>query len=422
MANPIAAQTYAGFARQYISERTGGVPGSGTWSVNSKIFDISVWPAATDSTPITEGSSFSAGALALDDTDPRGIITQNASAGMLYLGNGLAVQPINIKYAGQTSNLIQSGYFDASQGGWTFGGAQYFLGLLGSGDVVMLRSADSGATWTVQASGFVTFGDSSTGMLQRVDNKIYCFFPTNFGDTSWALWVFDLTTNTWAAPALPITFASAALAHFLNPWTNGLFAYANGDIGVFYYRTVSGTPTPFYRENVSGAWSAEVQLPGQSCANLIIDPSGQKLWLLTYDTANDRTSAVHVSTVAHGGALVPDIFIIPAAISSSDGVGHSSIQNGLILVPRDDQNDVSNVVWVANLSDGQFHPEVLPLPAGESPNNSSCAYMMFPNGFTLTNPPPVITCPVANVAVLGMPYDGQILVSGGQPPYTFETL
>lgn len=419
MGNPIAAQTFAGFARQYISQRTGGVPGSGTWSVNSKIFDIATWSTATDGTAITEGSSFSAGALALDDSDPRGMITQNAAAGMLYLGNGLSVQPINITYSGQVSNFIQSGYFDTSQGGWTFGGAQYFLGLLGSGTVVMLRTPDSGVTWAVQSTGFVVFGDSSTGMLQRVNNKIYCFFPTNFADTQWALWVFDLATNTWSAPALPITFASAALAHFINPWTNGVFVYANGDVGVFYYRTVTGVRTPFYIENVSGTWGAEVQLPGESCANIIIDPSGELLWLLTYGTHNDRDSAVHVSTVAHGGVLTADIFIIPATIGQSDGVGHCSIQNSLIFVPRDDQNDTSNAIWVANLSDGQFLKELLPLPSGESINNSSCAYMMFPNGYISAGIPLALPCPLASPGTVGQPFTETLIASGGVPPYTY---
>lgn len=46
----------------------------------------------------------------------------------------------------------------------------------------------------------------------------------------------------------------------------------------------------------------------------------------------------------------------------------------------------------------------------------------FCAGFALVTPSLSITCPVINSGDIGIPYEGQILVSGGTPPYTFETI
>lgn len=507
MANPLAAHTFD-FWRIYLSERNDAAPGAGTWGTNQLIYDGNLV------TPqYLRASVFSAGALSATDT--RGIVVKSdvssGSSKLLFLGEGLPDAPIPVSVTvGAFESFDAIDFWDTSQGAWSYGSDLYIAGYLNQSPSAfwLIKSTNGGASWTRLTHANAPPGDGELAAIQRINDTLYFFAPSDtLGTGNFALYALDLSTGVWAAPTAALT--SSGIAEFCiaahGKWSNGLIVYPDGDIGIFYVSSALGY-LPAYREWNGASWGAAVTLPGEACANMIIDPGQEIIHCFTYDGIFDEDDVIY-SKVAHGGGLTSTIFTIPG-VPSSDGVGHSSIQNDKIFVPRDD--NVVNSVWVALLSDGQFVEEVLPTPsdetnkiqslsisnagsgytastyvridgyAGTNPtygfisavNGSggvtsfsfgasaavpigggysvgivgttpgwttpavgtgltvnitavaakepSCAYMMFPNGFT---PEPFgLACPIDNTIALGVPYSGTLTVSGGTAPFTFVLL
>ncbi len=361
---PVAVHTFD-FVRVYVSQRDGSAPGSGVWSNPVKIFDGVSDPGESFS---GTANTFSAGALSQDLSEPRGIVAKDGAGGgatLMFLGNGLPDLPKAITW-GSGNTIGSVDYWDVSQGAFTpTNGALYLVGVDESVfpfKLLVLKSTDNGTTWT-QMDAANAPGTNAIGAIQRVDDVVY-FFSSDSSAVDYFITKFDTATDLFTSPIA--TLASAPISDFgqsRNTWSNSLFVFPNGDYGIIYDSSNSGTPV--YRL-YSGSWGAEITLPGITYANSVLDPSLELIHAWSYDTTS-RDSSVHYSTVAHAGTVTPDIFIIPAPSGiNTDGVGKCSIQLSMIFCPRDDSADFDNSVWVALLSDGQFQKELLPIPTGES--------------------------------------------------------
>ncbi len=361
MANPVAAFTFGGFLRIYTTVRDLAPPGGGTWATVVKIFDTASNPT------FPTGQTFSAGSLVA--ADPNGITVQSGSHGLAFLGDGLPTVPIYVAAAGLGGAPNSSDYWDTCQGAWSFG-SELYLAVARGGILYILKSTNAGATWAIQdaangPTGLPSFGTQAA--IQRV-NDLLCVFVAD--GTDFSIWEFDLTvaTNQWSA-----SFGLLSIPNFsdfgLRSWSNGLFKFPNGDyIAIYDIDTFPGPQLVVVRQfTAAGAtWGSNLVLPGLRYANSVIDPSFNTVHILTYQTTG-QTSPVHYSTFTHASSsLTTDIAIIPATVSASDGVGHCSIQNNILFVPRDDENDFNNAVWAATVPvAGNFFKELLPIPAGE---------------------------------------------------------
>ena len=350
MATPKAAFTFD-TTRVYLTSRDNAAPGSGTWSAPTTIFDGVLQPTFASFTTMSAG--------ALDESEDFGILATSLS-GLSYLGNGSPDTPQYVNFAGESGTPFSSDYWDMSQGAWTFGGNKYAAVQDGS-NIQIIISADSGATWTALDSANAPDIAPNNAAIQRIGDKIYIFGSDNStGD--WGVYSFTMTAGSGAWDGLlTATFSAFSTINGLNDWSGGLFKYPNGDFGVVYRHSGVGC---VYNEYTSGAWSGEVSMPGNAFANAVIDPTQELIHVFAYN-ATSRLGTVHYSTVAHGGTVTPDIFIIPApiGISSADGVGHCAILNGMIFVPRDDSADHANSVWVGTLPVTTLIKELLPVPA-----------------------------------------------------------
>ncbi len=359
MATPKVAFTFD-TTRVYLSSRDNAAPGSGTWSAPSTIFDGVLQPTFASFTTMSAGG--------VDEADDFGILATSLN-GLSYLGNGSPDTPQYVTFAGQAGTPFSSDYWDISQGGWTYGGAKWAAVEDGT-NIQIIKSTDSGVTWAAQDSAGKPDIANNNAAIQRVDNKIYIFGADNGTGSDWAVYSFDMATGLWDG-ILTASFSSFSVKNGLNDWSNGVFIYPNGDFGVVYTHFGSGL---VYQEYASGVWSGEVTIPGGSLANVAIDPGLELLHVFGYN-GTSRLGTVHYSTVAHGGVVTGDIFIIPApiGIGSADGIGHPSILNEMIFAPRDDSADHANSVWVALLSDGQFFKELLPVPTDAHDSISSAS-------------------------------------------------
>lgn len=396
MSFPLAAHTLSpNFIRVWLSQRDLAVPGSGTWSSPVKIFD------GSGSMTIPGCRTFSAGGL--DSSSPYGIVgnSGNVHNELAFLGNGLPTSPILISYPGQTGFIVSSDYWDTSQGaiyydGSAGGTAGYYLPHYCQGEFILriIKTTDDGASWAQCDSANAPIdGDGTTIAMQRVDHFLYFFISLDFSDTNWSILPFDMSTATYGAPFAAITISN--FARFAqssgDSWTNGLFKFSNGDFAVIYQETV--TDNVNYISWDGASWSSPLVLPSGSVgyANSLIDPALASVHVLTY-SGSDISSPINYHNITHPGMVLTTVAnAIPAPVTTTnDGVGHSSIQGGMLFVPRDDLNDNDNSVWVATLPIATFSKELLPIPAGEEDETPSCAYMMFPNGYSLSLIPDVI--------------------------------
>lgn len=356
MANPVAAHTFD-FVRIYLSTRTGGAPGSGVWTSPLTIFDGTLNPSFVDAI------TFSAGALG--GADPSGILCQTDNAGKLaFLGNGAPATPVQISVG--ADQFLSSDYWDISQGAWTINGNLYAIVTKSPSNInptSIIKSTDGGITWAYMDAAHQP-PRSDTVAVQRVDGKIYWFGAVSSPSFGAAFYIFDTATDTWSAQ-------TGFLANFplqnmgQNAWSNGIFPFANGDIGVIYTHDSSGPGAGVvYHLYAGGAWGTPVYIPGANYGVSLLDPSQSLIHVFNYVT--NRAGQVIYSTVTHAGVATPSIFTFPATPAGSDGLGHPSIQNGMIFVPRDDSADFDNSVWVATLPATTFFKETLPIPVGES--------------------------------------------------------
>jgi hypothetical protein len=397
--NPLAGQVFD-FVKIYISQRDFAAPGSGTWSNPVTIFD------GTISTTFAKGETFTAGGLV--EGDSHNIVTQafgGSLTGLAYLGDGLPSAPQQILYAGKSESIGPS-WWNSDQGCYLVGGVLYLVVL--NFVVTVIASSDSGATWTQQDPTNGPTGLNQDGTFcatQRVDDKIVVFTTTDQTDLHFAIWEFDMTTGLWSAPITTLT-----ISNFFDmanqPFTNGVFKFANGDYLVFY-DIFSGASQPFCRLwTPGGGWGSPHALPGAQCANFLMDPDLDTIHICTYDASSGQSpfnfSQVEYSRYRHTtDTVTPSITTIPAAVGmNSDGVGHMSIQGGMIFIPRDDYADLDNSVWVGTLPVTALVKELLPVPSGEGGKSPSCAYMMYPNGYSLT-PAPSPVPPLINPGPAG---------------------
>lgn len=431
---PLAAHTLSpNFIRVWLSQRDLAVPGAGTWSSPVKIFD------GSGSMTIPGCRTFSAGGL--DSNSPYGIVgnSGNANNELAFLQNGLPTAPILISYPGQTGFIVSSDYWDTSQGaiyydGSAGGTAGYYLPHYCQGEFILriIKTTDDGASWAQCDSANAPInGDGTTIAMQRVDHLLFFFISLDFSDTNWSILPFDMSTTTYGAPFAAITISN--FARFAqssgDSWTNGLFKFHNGDFAVIYQETV--TDNVNYISWDGASWSAPLVLPSGSVgyANSLIDPALDSVHVLTYN-GSDISSPINYHNITHPGMVLTTVAnAIPAPVTTTnDGVGHSSIQGGMLFVPRDDLNDNDNSVWVATLPVATFSKELLPIPSGEEDETPSCAYMMFPNGYSLAGtcqivvssgpiPPPVVVLPCPTpFDVLG-PEDPNVLIN---EPYSIN--
>lgn len=389
MANPVAAHTFD-FVRTYLSTRTSGVPGSGVWTNPITIVD------GTLNANFKTGSTFSAGAL--DSVEPKGIVVTSLDAALVnrlvFCGDGLPTVPIEITFAGQIGGrTLSSDYWDTAQGAWYYLGA-YYLAVQNGGGInppVILKSVDAGATWVIQddSNGPTGSGaDGSLASIQRVGNKLCIFAPINSGDVDFAIWEFDFTTDKWGASFAPINIPNFGVFAQSNGdnWVNSLFKFPNGDFAVIY-QEISGSRNVVYRlwSASSARWGATLTIPSSTIgyANSAMDPGLGSIHIITY-TGGNIGQELNYHTITHPGSVLTTILnAIPAVVtSSSDGVGHCSIQNGMLFVPRDDSNDFDNAVWVADLPVTSFLKELLPIPPGETDELLSVAVGAGGAGYT----------------------------------------
>lgn len=364
MANPVAAHTFD-FTRVYLSTRTGGAPGSGVWTSPVTIFD------GTLDSNFQDAQTFSAGALSA--ADHSGIVVNSSSASrspnlrLVFCGNGRPTVPIEINFPGQIAGRsLSSDYWDLAQGAWTYNGARYIVLQNGGGrnPVTIIKSSDAGVTWAIQdgsngPSGIS--GDGSLAAIQRVNNKICVFTPTDGTDTNFAIWEFDLTTDTWGASFAPINIPDfGGFGITGSDWINGLFKFPNGDYLVLYGSFTAAV----CRLWSGGAWGSPQSFPGRTFANMVMDPSFGVVHIFTYELFS-RYNQVFYSTYTHAGDVASGVLAtIPGGVG--DGVGHCSIQNGMLFVPRDYNADFDNAVWVGALpSPATLYKELLPIPVGE---------------------------------------------------------
>jgi hypothetical protein len=364
MTSPLVAHTFD-FVRVYLSMRDLAPPGSGTWSDPVIIFD-----GTQEYLTYDKLSTFSAGGLL--PSDVFGIVGQSGNASQFaFVGNGRPAAPQNITYPGITgSGILPADYWNTSQGAVTYAGVTYLPVIDGNlNQLKVLKWTTGGASSATEAdASHAPAGDTSFGAIQRVDNYFYFFVPSDDTDNNWACYSFNMATGLYEAPFAFLTGANIKAFSDQSPFTNGLFVFLNGDLGIFY-NNESRDPVYLLWTKTTSTWSNEISLPGAAYANSVIDPNLEVIHCLTYATHNatEVNSQVTWSTVTHNGT-VTTISTIPATVSPSlaDGVGHPSIQGGMLFVPRDDKADFDNSVWVAFLSGGSFSKEALPVPAGET--------------------------------------------------------
>jgi hypothetical protein len=387
MANPVAAHTFD-FVRVYLSTRDLAAPGSGTWSNPVLLFD-----GTTDPDNFADMTTFSAGALTGDPSEPRGIIGRKdgnrTNTTLAFFGNGIPDTPqIVVPNGGEGS-----GYWDVSQGAWSSGGKLFILAqapFTSPVQIVMYASSDGGVTWVGQDT---SNGPSASGLngkhaaIQRVDNTVYVFSSTDSGQTHFAIWGFDFTTGLWSASFAPITLSDFT-GYGTDDWSNSLFKFPNGDFAVIYDATAHSTSVYLLWTAASGTWGSPILLPvgsgTPSYASSLMDVSFDFIHIFTYAGATVE-SAVNYSTITHPGNVLTSILAaIPAVVgTTSDGVGHCSIQNGMIFVPRDDQADFDNSVWVATLPVVTLVKELLPIPPGEEGQISLAALNGSGSGYAV---------------------------------------
>lgn len=368
MANPVAAQTFD-FVRVYLYTRTGGAPGSGSWVTTAKIFDGNLTP---NTVPVC--STFSAGGL--DFSDPTGIVGTSGNGGdpLAFIGNGYPAVPYIITYPGQAGSSVSADYWEVSQGAFYSGGAYFlphFTGGAGGGILRVIRSATGldGSWAECDAANAPTLGDGLLLASQRVDNMLYFFISLDGSDTNWSILPFDMSANgglgAYGAPFAPLTLTVNSFGSIPDgdSWGNSLFQFPDGGFVIVY--NVSGGVFAKIWNKIS--WSDPISLLGVSIGNIVVDPSFSGLHIMNYDTKVDDGTPVDYNFLSYpSGAVTSIASAIPAPVSDQDGIGHSSIQNGMLFVPRDDGNDFFNSVWVTLISAISFAQEALPIPPGET--------------------------------------------------------
>lgn len=361
----------------YTTTRTGGAPGSGTWSTPVLVFDITAGPL-----PTLSCIDLSAGALS--DTDDWGLVVIAGSGYWVFLGNGPPDVPTYVSNGGQP---IQN-FFGTSNGAFRVGGIYYYPQYNDTdGGPCVYKSPDAGATFIEADAAHHPIGISLSAvfMTQRVGNFFYLFMSTAASSgTSWQLYPFNMSTGLWEAPYAPLT--ETIHSDFLNTNTNGLYVWPNGDVGILYNNSSN---LPVYRlwTKLTNSWGAEIATPGGQYGESLMDPSLMFIHGWNYEGAfntSTETSQVDYFRITQAGS-VTTISTIPACVhlASGDGLDHPAIIGNLILIPRDDTNDLFNAVWVADLTTGTFFKESL---GNETELNGppTCSYMVFPNGYSMS--------------------------------------
>lgn len=368
MANPVATQTFD-FVRAYFYERTGGAPGSGNWVTVSTFFDGTLTP---DTVPVC--STFSAGGL--ESSDPMGIVgtSGNGGSALAFIGNGAPVVPYIITYPGQAAgDVVSADYWEVSQGAFYSGGAYFlphFTGGSGGGILRVIRSATGldGSWGECDAANTPTSGDGLLLSMQRVDNMLYFFISLDGSDTEWSILPFDMSANgglgAYGSPFASVTmdvdqFGSEPLG---DSWGNGLFKFPDGGFVIIYQK--DGLFAKIWN---TVAWSDPIPLVGLTIGAMVMDPSLSGIHVMNYHDGAGEGASVDYNFLAYPSGTVTSIAnAIPAPSQAQDGIGHSSIQNGMLFVPRDDGDDFANSVWVSELPVATFSKELLPVPPGET--------------------------------------------------------
>lgn len=457
-ANPVAAHTYS-FSNTFLSTRTSDPPGQGGWSDSQKIYTIQrPWIGGSE----RGMTSFSAGALTGNPSEPRGIVgwTDDVSDNtptLTFVGNGLPASTIQVIYPGPEPSGpippvslmgLTSLYWDVSQGCFNYNGNLYLVTRPPNGaDIIsILKSSDGGSTWVNldsehRPSGF-------TNPLVNFSKGVIYVFDTPDGTNYQAL-KMDITA---ASPAWSAATTSTALSidsYVENKlsgggtviWSNGIVPYANGDIGIFANSTISGfASAAYFLYKVSGGWQSPIAIAHGYVASTVVDPSGELTYVLYSPNGSTVTGAqINLASVTHTGSVTLLSATIPLITGKgSDGVGHGAIINNVLWVPRDDFEFPQNMVWAAQLpSPTQFLPEFLPLPPEE--NNGIVTWSIVPgssgyaagdtgtvNGNVGTNPTWYTISTVANAGgalAIALTNDGTLFtttnysaVDGGAQP------
>lgn len=391
----------------YTTTRLSGVPGAGVWSTPTLILDILAGPL-----PALSCSDISAGALS--DADDWGLFGVLGSGYTVSIPNNSSSPVYNNSSSGAVGN-----FFGTSNGAVKVGALYYKIefSLAGDGSPCVMVSSDGMATWTNadqahEPTGFVGY----TFMSQRVDNYLFIF--ANNSPTDWQLYPFNMTTGLWEAQYAALS--ETIHPDFQNVNTNGLYIWPNGDVSILYNNSAD---LPVYRlwTQLSNTWSAEIPTPGGQYGESLMDPSFTFLHGWNYDVAlpgQASTGQVDYFRITKAGIVTPVSTIPPCVfLPNGDGLDHPAIIGNLILIPRDDTDDLFNSVWVADLTIGTFFKESL---GNETELNGppTCSYMMFPNGYTLSAL--TLPCPLASPGTVGVPFTETLIASGGTPPYTYS--
>ncbi len=138
--------------------------------------------------------------------------------------------------------------------------------------------------------------------------------------------------------------------------------------------------------------------------------------------AGYSVSAGHTTTTVGAGSgfkvNVLSVFTGVTAVRITNGGGGYSVASGVGTTVGGAQPGVGTGLTIDITGVDQKTP--------------SCAYMMFPNGYSLitpgtcqivvTSPTLSIACPVNNTGTIGVPYSGQLIASGGTAPYTWAII
>lgn len=82
--------------------------------------------------------------------------------------------------------------------------------------------------------------------------------------------------------------------------------------------------------------------------------------------------------------------------------------------------EVLEVVKAASSAATRISQEVLEVVRKDSGTSVRMSQEVLEVVLGPPTPAPVGACPVNNQATLGLPYEGQVIVTGGTPPDTFE--
>ncbi len=461
---PLAIHTYL-LDRWWVSERTA----PGVWSNPVLTIDTRGSPQ-----PITNVVC-SAGALIGLDSAHRGIVAYSVEGDFNFYGNGIPDPDHAITFSGDggitprlpcaaaTVTTLPRGFWSASYGAfWIPANNAYYLLLqnLNNNTYVVVKSTDAGATWTeCDAAHHPTYTANFFGAFRRGTqnpNLICGVYRTNAGTGEIALITFDMVSETWTGPFAQ--FTGVPVINGFNGYTpfNGVYQFANGDFAIYFLGTFLdpndklyywlwsagsatwGTPVPVFD---SGGSDFGVGFGGVRCANSVVEPDGETIWLFYYKggSASASTYQAECKKITHSGSLSGVLFTFPDySPAQEDGLQHGAIIGNEIFVGYDNSiADAPNQVWVAPLSTGVFVEEDLPIPMGEGADGPSCVFIVssletgpvdpFTSGakahseFVFLGPHMTLACPSGSAAV-GVPYSHSFVVTGGTAPYVFAII